>query len=89
MVCSGSIPYQYLPQLRRGRTEAFFCRSSQGEGHSNTCLAYKTARYNSPMRRHDYAPGPAHLKWLLASDPAIRWHVMGDLTGDAPNAIAA
>ena len=40
------------------------------------------------MRRHDYAP-PAHLKWLLDSDPAIRWQVMRDLTVEAPNAIAA
>jgi len=38
--------------------------------------------------RRDYAPRPAHIKWLLDSDPAIRWQVM-DLTGEAPNAIAA
>jgi hypothetical protein len=41
------------------------------------------------MRRHDYTPRPAHLKWLLDSDPAIRWQVMRDLTGGAPDAIAA
>jgi hypothetical protein len=41
------------------------------------------------MRLHDYAPRPAHLKWLLDSDPAIRWQVMRDLTGETPNAIAA
>ncbi|HWY55483.1 MAG TPA: hypothetical protein VNZ03_13515 [Terriglobales bacterium] len=41
------------------------------------------------MHLHDYAPRPAHLKWLLDSDPAIRWQVMRDLTGEAPNAIAA
>src|SRR5438445_2465140 len=41
------------------------------------------------MRLHDYAPRPAHLKWLLDSDPAIGWQVMRDLTGEAPNAIAA
>jgi hypothetical protein len=41
------------------------------------------------MRLHDYAPRPAHIKWLLDSDPAIRWQVMKDLTGEAPNAIAA
>jgi hypothetical protein len=41
------------------------------------------------MRRHDYAPRPAHLKWLLDSDPAIRWQVMRDLTNEAPDAIAA
>jgi hypothetical protein len=41
------------------------------------------------MRLQYYAPRPAHLKWLLDSDPAIRWQVMRDLTGAAPNAIAA
>jgi len=41
------------------------------------------------MRLHGYAPRPAHIKWLLDSDPAIRWQVMRDLTGEAPNAIAA
>jgi hypothetical protein len=41
------------------------------------------------MRLLDYAPRPAHLKWLLDSDPAIRWQVMRDLTGEAPDAIAA
>src|SRR5271170_1033688 len=41
------------------------------------------------MRLHDYAPRPAHIKWLLDSDPAIRWQVMSDLTSEAPNAIAA
>src|SRR4030088_1357282 len=45
--------------------------------------------YNGPMRLHDYAPRPAHIKWLLESDPAIRWQVMRDLTGEAPEAIAA
>ncbi|HEV2448318.1 MAG TPA: hypothetical protein VGS58_20440 [Candidatus Sulfopaludibacter sp.] len=41
------------------------------------------------MRLQDYATRPAHLKWLLDSDPAIRWQVMRDLTGEAPEAIAA
>ena len=41
------------------------------------------------MRRHDYAPRPAHIKWLLNSDPAIRWQVMSDLIDEAPDAIAA
>jgi hypothetical protein len=41
------------------------------------------------VRLHDYAPRPGHLKWLLDSDPAIRWQVMRDLTGAAPGAIAA
>jgi hypothetical protein len=39
--------------------------------------------------RHDFAPRPAHIKWLLDADPAIRWQVMRDLTGEAPDAIAA
>jgi hypothetical protein len=41
------------------------------------------------MRLQDYAARPAHLKWLLDSDPAIRWQVMRDLTNEAPDAIAA
>jgi hypothetical protein len=41
------------------------------------------------MNLHDYAPRPAHIKWLLDSDPAIRWQVMRDLTEDSPDAIAA
>jgi len=41
------------------------------------------------MRLLDCAPRPAHLKWLLDSDPAIRWQVMRDLTGETPDAIAA
>jgi hypothetical protein len=41
------------------------------------------------MRLHDYAPRPSHIKWLLDSDPAIRWQVMRDLTNEAPSAIAA
>ena len=40
------------------------------------------------MRLQDYAPRPAHLRWLLDADPAIRWQVMRDLTGEAPSAIA-
>jgi len=41
------------------------------------------------MCLHDYEPRPAHMKWLLDSDPAIRWQVMRDLTDEAPAAIAA
>ena len=48
-----------------------------------------TTCYNKRMLQHDYAPRPAHLKWLLDSDPAIRWQVMRDLTGEAPGVIAA
>jgi hypothetical protein len=36
----------------------------------------------------DYAPRPAHIRWLLDSDPAIRWQVMRDLTDEAANTIA-
>jgi hypothetical protein len=41
------------------------------------------------MLLQDYATRPAHPKWLLDSDPAIRWQVMRDLTDETPNAIAA
>ena len=41
------------------------------------------------MRLDDYAPRPAHIKWLLDSDPAIRWQVMRHLTDAAADAIAA
>ncbi len=41
------------------------------------------------MRINDYAPRPGELKWLLDSDPAIRWQVMRDLTDEAAEAIAA
>jgi hypothetical protein len=44
---------------------------------------------NGGMRLDDYAPRPAHLRWLLDSDPAIRWQVMRDLTDEAPEAVAA
>jgi hypothetical protein len=41
------------------------------------------------MGLQDYAQRPALLKWLLDSDPAIRWQVMRDLTDEAPSVIAA
>jgi hypothetical protein len=41
------------------------------------------------MRRQDYAPRTAHIKWLLDSDPSIRWQVMRDLTDESPDIIAA
>jgi len=44
--------------------------------------------YNRQMRLDDYAPRPAHFRWLLDSDPAIRWQVMRDLTDEAPGAIS-
>src|SRR6185295_18390153 len=48
-----------------------------------------TACDTGPMRTEDYAPRPSHLKWLLDSDPSIRWQVMRDLTGESPATIAA
>jgi hypothetical protein len=41
------------------------------------------------MRLQDYAPRPAHLNWLLDSDPGIRWQVMRDLTDASLDTIAA
>jgi hypothetical protein len=40
------------------------------------------------MRLNDYAPRPAVLKWLLDSDPAIRWQVM-ELADASPDVVAA
>jgi hypothetical protein len=50
---------------------------------------FRTTCYKVRMPLLDYAPRPAHLKWLLASDPSIRWQVMRDLTNETPAAIAA
>jgi len=41
------------------------------------------------MRQNDYRPRPAQVKWLLDSDPAIRWQVMRDLIDEAPEVVAA
>lgn len=41
------------------------------------------------MRLADYAPRPAHIKWLLDSDTSIRWQIMRDLTDAAPDTVAA
>ena len=41
------------------------------------------------MWLNDFAPRPAHLRWLLDSDPSIRWQVMRDLTDASHDAIAA
>jgi hypothetical protein len=54
-----------------------------------TCQTSCATCYKRRMRRHDYAPRPAHIRWLLDSDPAIRWQVMRDLTDATPDAIAA
>jgi hypothetical protein len=50
--------------------------------------SYTRPCYNITMPLADYAPRPAHLKWLLDSDPAIRWQVMRDITCEAPTTIA-
>jgi hypothetical protein len=41
------------------------------------------------MPLEHYAPRPAHIRWLLGGDPAIRWQVMRDLAGEAPDAVGA
>jgi hypothetical protein len=41
------------------------------------------------MRLHDYTPRSSVLKWLLDSDPAIRWQVMRDLTDEDADTNAA
>jgi hypothetical protein len=45
--------------------------------------------YKRRMRHDDYRPRPAQLKWLLNSDPAIRWQVMRDLSDETPDTVAA
>ena len=41
------------------------------------------------MRPVDYNPKPAHIRWLLDSNPGIRWQVMRDLTDADSSEIAA
>ena len=41
------------------------------------------------MRPQHFEVRPAQVKWLLDSDPAIRWQVMRDLTAESADAIAA
>ena len=88
MNCSRQIPDKF--PISRFAQKAFavhFCHKVNVARRTDQDL--HAACYNIPMRLHDYAPRPAHLKWLLDSDPAIRWQVMRDLTGEAPDAIAA
>src|ERR1700683_1538503 len=75
-------PEGFLPPLRPHAGAGVNAAQRTGQNLHTTC-------YKRPMRRPDYAPRPAHLKWLLDSDPAIRWQVMRDLAGEAPDAIAA
>ncbi len=73
---------QFSPRARRFRDMA-------RDDHQNGVSETRDTRSNRPMNQHDDAPRPAHIKWLLDSDPAIRWQVMRDLTDQAPSAIAA
>src|SRR5947209_11474344 len=78
-----------LPMTRRKSFSTDFYHTQEPRrkwsgGTKSHAICYKRA-----MRLHDYAPRPAVLKWLLDSDPAIRWQVMKDLTDEAPDAIAA
>jgi hypothetical protein len=41
------------------------------------------------MPSQNYAPRPALLRWLLDSDPAIRWQVLQDLTSGPAREVAA
>ena len=41
------------------------------------------------MRSTGYSPRPAVIKWLLDSDPAIRWQVLRDLADASPEDVAA
>jgi hypothetical protein len=75
-------PEGFLPPLRPHAGAGVNAAQRTAQNLHTTC-------YKRPMRRPDYAPRPTHLKWLLDSDPAIRWQVMRDLTGETPNAIAA
>jgi len=75
-------PEGFLPLLTSSTGAKVNAARRTGQNLHTTC-------YKRPMRLHDYAPRPAHLKWLLDSDPAIRWQVKRDLTDEAPNAIAA
>jgi hypothetical protein len=65
-------------------SSSFFPDLSDGNSEDSHLTCYKRR-----MRLQHYAPRPAHLKWLLDSDPGIRWQVMRDLTVAAPEAIAA
>jgi hypothetical protein len=75
----------------RGKPQHLFL----GKASVNECGARALGQntiilcYKGLMRLQDYAPRPAQLKWLLDSDPAIRWQVMRDLTDEPPDVIAA
>jgi len=61
-------------------------------GHNAPCFGREhlvLCCYKRSMISQDHAPRPAQLKWLLDSDPAIRWQVMRDLTNERPEAVAA
>jgi hypothetical protein len=43
----------------------------------------------APVNREITKPKRAVIRWLLDSDPSIRWQVMRDLTGESDEAVAA
>src|SRR5215475_11513296 len=67
----------------------FDCTGCQGSARRSKIYMDKPACYKRRMQLQDYAPRSTQLKWLLDSDPAIRWQVMRDLTDEGSNAIAA
>jgi hypothetical protein len=44
---------------------------------------------NNPSRRQDPKPKRSVIRWLLNSDPSVRWQVMRDLTGAPAEEVAA
>src|SRR5690242_11515175 len=67
------------PEYGRGRLSV-----EQNVAGRTGALRSEKNRHNRPIPLRDYAPRPAHLKWLLDSGPTIRWQVMRDLTGESP-----
>jgi hypothetical protein len=88
-ICNDCRRFQWPKILPEGFCLSFCHTKEPMRTVEHTSENFRTTCYNIRMRPHDYAPRPAHLKWLLDSDPAIRWQVMRDLTREAPNAIAA
>jgi hypothetical protein len=80
-----------FPSARRLRkTEPFSFPAHAGiDAMLATPVMLNATCNNGAMLRDECIPGPAALKWLLDSDPAIRWQVMRDLTDESPEPIAA
>src|SRR5271156_1253090 len=61
--------------------------SSRYVGHALACLPRGTQKSQQPPKRRQ---SPMNvMKWLLDSDPAIRWQVMRDLTGEDERVVEA